>query len=78
MDDKDFMGYFTQLGNQNTEKLKQASTNIVSTLLALDSKMGRKSSMDLEESKVKEKAKAKAAPKAKEAPAPDIENSEDS
>ena len=58
MDDKDFMGYFTQLGNQNTEKVKLASSNIVSTLLALDSKMGRKVSMDIEESKEKEKAEA--------------------
>jgi len=58
MDDKDFLGYFTQLGNSNTEKIKSASSNIVTTLLALDSKMGRKVSMDLEESKEKEKAEA--------------------
>lgn len=58
MDDKDFLGYFTQLGNQNTDKIKSASSNIVSTLLALDSKMGRKVSMDLEETKEKERAEA--------------------
>ena len=58
MDDKDFLGYFTQLGNSNTEKIKSASSNIVSTLLALDSKMDRKVSMDLEESKEKEEAEA--------------------
>jgi hypothetical protein len=58
MDDKDFLGYFTQLGIQNKSKIKLASSNIVSTLLALDSKMGRKVSMDIEESKEKDKAEA--------------------
>ena len=46
MDDRDFLGYFTQLGSKNTPSLKQAANNIVSTLLALDSKTGRKASMD--------------------------------
>ena len=41
MDDRDFLGYFTELGSKNTTTLKQASNNIVSTLLALDSKTGK-------------------------------------
>lgn len=60
MDDRDFLGYFGKLGNPNVEQVKQASSNIVSTLLALDSKAGRRASMDslasAEESKVKQKA----------------------
>ena len=56
MDDKDFLGYFTQLGNSNTDKIKIASSNIVSTLLALDSKVVRKVSMDAVETKEKERA----------------------
>lgn len=54
------MGYFGKLGSPNVVVVKQASNNIVSTLLALDTKVGRKASMDSEgseeESKVKQKA----------------------
>ena len=44
MDDKDFLGYFTQLGSKNTLDVKKASNNIVATLLALDTKPVRKMS----------------------------------
>lgn len=46
MDDRDFLGYFTKLGNPKVDGLKQAANNIVNTLLALESKMGRKASID--------------------------------
>lgn len=46
MDDKDFLNYFSQLGNKNVDSVKQASNNIVSTLLALDTKVVRRASMD--------------------------------
>ena len=51
MEDKDFLGYFTQLGGQNTvDELKTASANIVSTLLAASTvaatRQRRASSMD--------------------------------
>lgn len=52
MDDRDFLSYFDKLGSQNVDAIKSASNNIVSTLLTLDSKMGRKASMD-EDNKVK-------------------------
>jgi len=51
MDDRDFLGYFSQLGSQDVQRVKQASNDIVSTLLALDSKIGRKASMDSQASK---------------------------
>lgn len=35
MQDKEFLGYFTQLGSQQPAQLIQASNNIVSTLLAV-------------------------------------------
>ena len=59
MNDRDFLGYFNQLGNKNTQNVKQASNNIVTTLLALDTKVGRKASMDAadeKELKIKQKA----------------------
>jgi hypothetical protein len=35
MEDKDFLGYFANLGpNKNSQEIKQASTNIVNTLIA--------------------------------------------
>ena len=46
MNDRDFLGYFNQLGSKNIQNVKQASNNIVSTLLALDTKVGRKASVD--------------------------------
>lgn len=59
MDDRDFLGYFTELGSKNATNLKQAANNIVSTLLALDSKTARKASMDsaASDDKVAKKAK---------------------
>jgi hypothetical protein len=45
MDDKDFLGYFTLLGNKNTPDVKKASNNIVATLLALDTAPVRKLSV---------------------------------
>lgn len=60
MEDKDFLGYFTQLGNKDVLKIKVAANNIVGTLLALDTKVGRKASMDsLALSEDAEKAKSK-------------------
>jgi hypothetical protein len=44
MEDKDFLGYFNQLGNKNPQDVKKASNNIVATLLALDTKPVRKMS----------------------------------
>jgi len=55
MDDRDFLGYFDKLGSPKVDIIKSASGNIVSTLLTLDSKMGRKASMDSAENKVKQK-----------------------
>lgn len=46
MEDKDFLGYFSELGNKDVQKVKTAANNIVGTLLALDTKLGRKASMD--------------------------------
>jgi Ni,Fe-hydrogenase I large subunit len=46
MDDKDFLGYFSTLGSPDHSKLKTASTSIVSTLVALESKIVRKASID--------------------------------
>ena len=46
MEDKDFLNYFGELGNRDVAKVKQAANNIVGTLLALDTKVGRKASMD--------------------------------
>ena len=66
MDDREFLGYFSRLGNQDVQRVKQASNDIVSTLLALDSKIGRKASaddsaskdkdLDKKQSKIKQKA----------------------
>lgn len=44
MDDKDFLSYFSQLGNKSQTEVKTASNNIVATLLALDTKPMRKMS----------------------------------
>jgi len=66
MDDRDFLGYFSQLSNQDAPKLKQASNDIVSTLLALDSKIGRKASMDSQASKDAEKKQNKIKQKAED------------
>ena len=46
MDDREFLGYYTKLGSSKVNEIKLASGNIVSTLLALDSKVGRKASTD--------------------------------
>ena len=54
MDDREFLGYFTRLGSQEVQRVKQASNDIVSTLLALDSKIGRKVSVDSSASKDKD------------------------
>ena len=42
MQDKDFLGYFTQLGSSSISELKQASLNIVNTLLASTTTVGKK------------------------------------
>ena len=55
MDDRDFLGYFNQLGSQKVDTLKLASNNIVNTLLALDSK-GGKNVNEASDDKVKVKA----------------------
>ena len=65
MNDRDFLGYFNQLGSKNIQNVKQASNNIVSTLLALDTKVGRKASMDAtdeKEMKIKQKAEESISP----------------
>ena len=36
MEDKDFLGYFSKLGDKNLETVKESSSNIVSILLATD------------------------------------------
>lgn len=36
MDDKDFLSYFRDLGSQKVDVIKKASTNIMTTLLAID------------------------------------------
>jgi hypothetical protein len=42
MQDKDFLGYFGQLGPQsNIAELKQASLNIVNTLLAVTTSVNK-------------------------------------
>jgi hypothetical protein len=42
MQDKDFLGYFAQLGPQSSvTELKQASANIVNTLLAVATTAGK-------------------------------------
>jgi len=55
MEDRDFLDYFTQLGSPKVDLIKSASSNIVSTLLALDSKVARKGSADSND-KVRQKA----------------------
>ena len=59
MDDRDFLGYFTLLGSAKLTNVKQASSNIVDTLLTLESKIGRKASMDSAQMEVEEKLKKK-------------------
>ena len=52
MQDKEFLGYFGQLGPQsNDAQLKQASANIINTLLAASTSVGKRraSSIDDEE-----------------------------
>lgn len=57
MEDKDFLGYFNKFGDKNIEVLKQASSNIVNTLLAVESNFIRKLSKDgSEDGKIKQKA----------------------
>jgi hypothetical protein len=53
MQDKDFLGYFGQLGPQSSHaELKQASANIVNTLLAVGTTVGkRRASADEDEEK---------------------------
>ena len=61
MQDKDFLGYFGQLGPQSSNnELKQASANIVNTLLAVSTAVGkRRASVDEEEEKQLNALKAK-------------------
>jgi hypothetical protein len=61
MDDRDFLSYFTQLGSPKPELIMQASRNIVTTLLALDTSKVRKSSADAKDTKEEKKVKAKVA-----------------
>lgn len=60
MQDKDFLGYFGQLGQQSTaSELKQASSNIVNTLLAAATAAGKRraSSIDDNDPKAKQLAR---------------------
>ena len=50
MQDKDFLGYFSSLGPQSTiPQLKQASTNIVSTLLAIGTNVTKRRTSSVDE-----------------------------
>ena len=47
MEDKDFLGYFTQLAPPSSvDQIKTASNKIVSTLVAISTVAGRKASTD--------------------------------
>ena len=46
MDDKEFLNYFSLLASQNPLVIKKAANNIATTLLALESKVARKASLD--------------------------------
>ena len=56
MQDKDFLGYFGQLGPQSTSaELKQASSNIVNTLLAAATTAGKRRASSIDENDPKTK-----------------------
>ena len=60
MQDKDFLGYFSALGPQSSAvELRQASQNIVNTLIAADTTAGKRraSSIDDNDPKAKQLAK---------------------
>ena len=60
MQDKDFLGYFSALGPQSSPtELKQASQNIVNTLIAADTTAGKRRASSIDENDPKAKQLAK-------------------